>query len=137
VWQLRVPGITTPSDPQRLPDGTFMAVNYERPGAVVRFTSTGKVLWSYHPTSGHGMLDHPSLAAPLPNGLVAVNDDWRHRVVLIDPQTNRIVWQYGVDDQPGTSPGHLSYPDGLDLLLSPGIAPLHVDFPGPVVQGRP
>jgi hypothetical protein len=73
----------------------------------------------------------------LPNGLVAVNDDYRHRVVLIDPATNRIVWQYGTG-APGSGPGQLSSPDGLDLLLPGNVIPLHVDFASPVVQeGRP
>ncbi|MBI3648470.1 MAG: hypothetical protein HY240_06970 [Actinobacteria bacterium] len=138
VWQLHVPGITVPSDPQRLPDGTYMAVDYAHPGTVERFTSAGKVLWSYRPTSGHGELDHPSLAAPLPNGLVAVNDDFRHRVLLIDPATGRIVWQYGVTDQAGAGRGYLSFPDGLDLLLPDGTIPLHVDFATDRVRpGRP
>jgi outer membrane protein assembly factor BamB len=138
VWQLKVPGIRVPSDPQQLSDGTFLAVDYESPGAVVRFTRTGHVLWSYRPTSGPGVLNHPSLAAPLPNGLVAVNDDYRHRVILIDPATDRIVWQYGRTDRAGNGPHLLSYPDGLDLLLPGGVIPLHVDFPSiRVVVGRP
>jgi hypothetical protein len=52
----------------------------------------------------------------LPNGLIAVNDDYRDRVVLIDPATSRIVWQYGHTDQPGTAPGYLNTPDGMDFL---------------------
>src|SRR5207245_5589555 len=75
-WSVKVSGVPVPSDPQMLPDGSFLVVNYARPGGVVRFTRTGKVLWSYAPASGHGMLDHPSLGAPLPNGLVVVNDDY-------------------------------------------------------------
>ena len=35
------------------------------------------------------MLNHPSLAERLPNGLIAVNDDYRHRVVIIDPHTQQ------------------------------------------------
>ncbi len=35
--------------------------------------------------AANGMLDHPSLAELLPNGLIAVNDDYRHRVAFIDP----------------------------------------------------
>jgi hypothetical protein len=53
---------------------------------------------------------------PLPNGDVAVNDDYRHRVVVIDPRTNRIVWQYGHTDIPGTTPGYLNTPDGMDFI---------------------
>ena len=46
-----------------------------------------------------------------------MNDDGHHRVVIIDPATDRIVWQYGVTDVPGLTAGHLNTPDGLDLLL--------------------
>ena len=52
----------------------------------------------------------------LPNGLVAVNDDARHRVVVIDPKTNAIVWQYGHTDVAGSSAGYLTRPDGMDFL---------------------
>ncbi|HEX9235946.1 MAG TPA: PQQ-binding-like beta-propeller repeat protein, partial [Actinomycetota bacterium] len=138
VWSLHVREVRVPSDPQELPDHTFLVVSYDRPGRVVRFTSSGKVLWSYGPSSGKGMLDHPSLAAPLPNGLVAVTDDYGDRVVLIDPATNRIVWHYGHWRKPGTSSGYLATPDGLDLLLPDGSTPLHVDFASATVRnGRP
>ncbi len=137
IWARRPPGVVEPSDPQRLADGTYLVANYARPGAVIRFDRGGKVLWSYHVAAGHGMLDHPSLAAPLPNGLVAVNDDFRHRVVLIDPATNRIVWQYGTGTS-GSGAGQLSFPDGLDLLLPGNAIPLHVDFASQVVKaGQP
>ena len=95
VWSHQIPGVSVPSDPQRLADGSYLAASYVSPGAVVRFDRTGKVLWTYRPISGPGVLDHPSLAAPLPNGLIAINDDYNHRVVLVDPKTDRIVWQYG------------------------------------------
>ena len=44
---------------------------------------------------GADELNKPSLAVRLPNGLIAANDDWNHRVIIVDPRTNRIVWQYG------------------------------------------
>ena len=138
VWQRRVPGVGVPSDPQPLPDGSILTVDYGHPGGIVRFRPYGGVVWSYHPTSGPGVLDHPSLGAPLPNGLIAVNDDYNDRVILIDPATDRIVWQYGVTNVPGRSDGHLSIPDGLDLLLPGGVIPLHVDFRSPQIHyGRP
>ena len=71
------------------------------------------------------MLEHPSLAERLPNGLIAVNDDYRHRVIMIDPTTNAIVWQYGQTDQPGTGSNQLNTPDGFDLLLPDNTTPLH------------
>ncbi len=139
IWSARVPGLPVPSDPQRLADGTFIAVDYESPGGVVHFTKTGKVLWSFRRTSGPRVLDHPSLAAPFPNGLVAVTDDFHHRVILIDPERGgRIVWQYGSTNVPGTARGLLNIPDGLDLLLPGGVIPLHVDFATARVRpGRP
>jgi N-acetylneuraminic acid mutarotase len=138
MWSTPVPGLQVPSDPQPLADGSFLVVDYAYPGAVIRFTSDGKALWTYRPTSGSGELDHPSLGAPLPNGLVAVNDDYNHRVVLIDPTTDSIVFQYGHTGVAGTGPGYLNTPDGLDLLLPGGITPLHVDFPSTTVHpGRP
>ncbi len=133
VWSHQIPGVSVPSDPQRLADGSYLVASYVYPGAVVRFDRTGKVLWTYRPTSGPGVLDHPSLAAPLPNGLVAINDDYNHRVVLVDPKTDRIVWQYGTG-RAGTGVGQLAYPDGIDLLLPGGVIPLHVDFDRPTVH---
>ena len=51
-------------------------------------TARGQILWSLpRRQPGHGMLDHPCLAERLPNGLICVNDDYRHRVVVIDPTT--------------------------------------------------
>jgi hypothetical protein len=137
VWSRQIPGVSLPSDPQRLADGSYLVASYVSPGAVVRFDRSGKVLWTYRPISGPGVLDHPSLAAPLPNGLIAINDDYNHRVVLVDPKTGRIVWQYGTGTA-GWGVGHLSFPDGIDLLLPGGVIPLHVDFDAPTVHmGRP
>jgi outer membrane protein assembly factor BamB len=137
IWQHHLPGLVEPSDPQRLADGTYLVASYASPGAVIRFDHQGEVLWYYHPTSGPGVLDHPSLAMPLPNGLVAVNDDDNHRVVLIDPATNTIVWQYGTGT-PGTGPGQLAFPDGMDFMLPGNVLPMHVDFSSSTVHpGRP
>ena len=137
VWSLQIPGVATPSDPQRLADGSYLVASYESPGAVVRFNRNGRVLWSYRVARGRGALDHPSLAVFLPNGLVAVNDDYHHRVVLIDPATNRIVWHYGTGVS-GSGQGQLSFPDGIDLMLPGNVIPLHVDFASATARsGRP
>ena len=37
------------------------------------------------------------------------------RVMVIDPHTNTIVWQYGHTHVPGSAGGFLSNPDGVDL----------------------
>jgi hypothetical protein len=53
---------------------------------------------------------------PLSNGLVILNDDFRHRVLLLDPRTDAIVWQYGRTDAQGRSAGQLNTPDGINLV---------------------
>ncbi len=111
VFDLHVP-LYYPSDAQLDAHGNVVVADYHSPGAVIAITPQGKVLWRYAPTSGAGRLDHPSLATPLSNGLVAINDDDRQRIVVIDPRTLRIVWQYGHTDQVGTAPGYLHDPDG-------------------------
>jgi hypothetical protein len=44
------------------------------------------------------------------------NDDWNDRVIVVDPRTDKIVWQYGHTGVPGTAPGYLNIPDGVDLV---------------------
>ncbi|HEU4705709.1 MAG TPA: PQQ-binding-like beta-propeller repeat protein [Solirubrobacterales bacterium] len=124
VWSLQLP-LSYPSDPQQLGPDKYLVVDYADPGGIYEFNRAGKILWSYRPEGGNGRLDHPSLAEELPSGDIAVNDDYRHRVVIIDPKTKKIVWQYGVTGHPGTGPDHLRIPDGFDLLESGGRIPTH------------
>jgi DNA-binding beta-propeller fold protein YncE len=76
------------------------------------------VLWSYGPTSGPGELDKPSLAVRLPGGDVLVCDSDNDRIIVIDPQTDTIVWQYGHTHVPGSTPGYLHTPDSAILVAS-------------------
>ena len=124
VWSVKLP-IAYPSDPQQLGPDLYLVADYTTPGGLVEFTREGRIVWSYRPTSGTGMLDHPSLAEQLANGLIGINDDYRHRVVLLDPATNSIVWQYGQSDTTGTGHGFLNTPDGFDLLLPDSTTPTH------------
>jgi hypothetical protein len=116
-YAVRTP-TTYPSDAQLLPNGDILVAGLNTPRRIDVITPSGRVRWTYGPTSGPGELDRPSLAVRWPNGLYAVTDDWHHRIVVIDPRTRRIVWQYGHLGVPGASPGYLSKPDGLDLLPS-------------------
>jgi len=105
------------SDPQLTRNGNIIVADYARPGGVVILNRrTGAVMWRYQPSSGPGMLDHPSLAAMLPNGDVIVGDDFNDRVVIIDPHTKKIVWQYGHTAVGGTAPGYLHIPDGFEFI---------------------
>ena len=112
VWSVQLP-IAYPSDPQQLGSDRYLVADYTRPGGIYEFNRAGKILWSYHPSSGPGMLDHPSLAEPFPGGLIAVNDDYRHRLAIIDRHTRRIVWQYGHTDLPGPRPRLPQHPRRL------------------------
>jgi hypothetical protein len=108
------PGFTYPSDTNQVRPGLFLSVDYTDPGAIETFTNTGELRWRYEPTGG-AALNQPSLALPLPNGDILANDDKNDRVIVVDPRTNRIVWQYGHTRVPGSREGFLSNPDGVDL----------------------
>ena len=114
-WSTHVPGVLYPSDSNRVGPNRYLTVDYSTPGQIVMFDRRGKLLWRYAP-SGRNALDHPSLALPLPNGDVVCNDDRNHRVIVVDPRTHRIVWQYGHTGVAGHRPGYLDNPDGLDLV---------------------
>jgi hypothetical protein len=127
VWTVHIPSVNYPSDPQQLGADLYLMTDYDPPaeGRVLEFTRAGQVPWLYDATGGDGMLKKPSLAERLPNGLIMVNDDYRNRVVVIDPTTYSIVWQYGITDLAGTTPGLVSIPDGFDNLLANGTTPTH------------
>ena len=119
-WSVRAP-LAYPSDPQPLPHDRVLLADYSSPGHIVIMDRHGRALWRYGPTLGQAELNHPSLAIELPNGDIATNDDYRNRVVVIDPRTRKIVWQYGHTDQPGTAAGYLNTPDGMDFIpAAPG-----------------
>lgn len=109
-WAVHPPGVAYPSDTNEVYPGRYLTADYSRAGQLVEFGSHGQLLWRFRG------LNHPSLALPLPNGDVLVNDDHNHRVIVIDPVTNKIVWQYGHTGRPGAAPGYLNDPDGVDLV---------------------
>lgn len=115
VFSIAVPWVAYASDAQLLKDGSVLLADYSSPGGIVRVSPRGQLLWRYTPARYPDVLNHPSLAIMLPNGLIAANDDWNHRVVLIDPHRQTIVWQYGVTGVPGSAPGYLDVPDGIDF----------------------
>ncbi len=116
VWSMPAFGLRYPSDAMPTRDGQVIVADYSKPGRVIIFDPVKrKVTWDYFARSGEAMLDHPSLAQELPNGDVILNDDYRHRVIVIDRQTKQIIWQYGVTDHPGNGPGQLNNPDGIDI----------------------
>jgi DNA-binding beta-propeller fold protein YncE len=108
-WSTHPPGVLYPSDTNEVYPGRYLTVDYSNRGQVVEFDSHGRRLWRF------GGLNKPSLGLPLPNGDILVNDDFNNRVIVIDPVTHRIVWQYGHKGVAGSKPGYLHDPDGVDL----------------------
>jgi outer membrane protein assembly factor BamB len=115
LWSIRSP-VPYPSDAQLLPDGRVLVASFSIPGRIVILNRIGAITWSFGADSGPNRLAKPSLAVRWPNGLIAANDDYNHRVIVIDPRTKRIVWQYGHTGVAGSGPGYLNKPDGIDLL---------------------
>lgn len=115
-WTAHPPSVYYPSDSNQVGPDRYLTVDYSLPGQAVIFDQSGKVLWRYAPIGGPAELNHPSLGMGLPNGDILLNDDYNDRVVVIDPATNRIVWQFGHGGSPGSAPGYLDNPDGLDPL---------------------
>lgn len=114
-WSVHAPGVAYPSDTNEVSPDVYLTVDFSKPGQIVEFNSKGKLLWRYRP-KGKTALDHTSLAHALPNGDVIATDDRNHRVIVVDPKTNKIVWQYGKYRVAGKGAGYLNNPDGLDLL---------------------
>ena len=114
-WSTHPPRVRYPSDTNEIGPNKYLTVDYSSPGQVVVFNQAGQTLWRYAPT-GTNRLNHPSLALPLPNGDILLNDDLNDRVIVVDPQTNTVVWQYGHTAMPGVAAGYLDVPDGVDLV---------------------
>lgn len=115
-WSVHPPAVNYPSDSNQASPGRYLTVDYSSPGQVVVFDQAGQTLWRYRATTPPAELNHPSLGIALPNGDILLNDDHNHRVIVIDPSTDRIVWQYGHDQVAGSAAGYLDNPDGLDPL---------------------
>jgi outer membrane protein assembly factor BamB len=120
VFDIHVP-VAYPSDAQLDAQGNVVVADFSSIGQVVAVNPrTGVVIWRWRYPSGNRRLDHPSLATPLPGGLVSVNDDFRQRVVVIDPLRHRIVWQFGRTDVAGHGSLLLNDPDGHQPLPADG-----------------
>ena len=109
-WAANPPGVLYPSDTNEVYPGRYLTADYSDPGQIAEFTSSGRLLWRM------AGFNQPSLALPLPDGDILLNDDFNHRVCVVDPATKRIVWQYGHTGVAGRAPGYLSDPDGVDLV---------------------
>jgi N-acetylneuraminic acid mutarotase len=132
VWTVQLPSVAYVSDPQQIGSDLYLVSDYSNPsvnghlGQIVEFNREGQILYRYAPSSGPGELNRPSLTELLPSGVFMSNDDYRDRMIAVDPVTQALVWQYGVTDTPGTAPGMLNIPDGFDVLYPGGVTPTHL-----------
>ena len=124
AWSAHPPGVAYPSDTNEVYPGRYLTADYSDPGQIVEFDAHGRLLWRM------GGFNQPSLALPLPNGDILLNDDFGHRVVVADPVTNRIVWQYGHTGTAGQGPGYLNDPDGVDLVPPDSLMVTHAQTMG-------
>ncbi len=118
LWSVKAPNIRYPSDAFLTVDGKQVIVaDFWKPGRIVIFDpASRKISWEYFVKDGEKMLDHSSIARELPDtGDIFVVDDLRDRVMVIDRKTKEFIWQYGVTDTKGHTPGLLFYPDGFDI----------------------
>ncbi len=116
VFSMSLP-MKYPSDPQMTQSGNFLIAGYTKPGRIIEISRNGNIVWEFDGV-GTTTLDKPSLAIELPSGDVLSNDDYNHRVIVIDKQSKQIIWQYGVTGKPGNAPGQLNIPDGLDVIMN-------------------
>lgn len=114
IFSMKLP-VGYPSDPQLTHAGTILISDYRNPGQIVEVSRQGDVVWQYD-GDATTTLNKPSLAIELPNGNILANDDFNHRIIVIDKNTKQIIWQYGVTGKPGAGPGQLNIPDGLDVI---------------------
>jgi hypothetical protein len=51
-----------------------------------------------------------------------VSDKVNNRLIVVDPRTNTVVWQYGHTGVAGSTAGFLNNPTGMDLFPPNAIA---------------
>ena len=108
VWHITLPKVIHyPSDAMPVGPGLYALTDYANPAGLFVINQAGHIVWSYMVTSGPGRLNHASSINRLPNGNFLVSDDKNDRVVVINPGTNRIVWQYGITGHSGSGPDEL------------------------------
>lgn len=113
-WSVQVPGVSAIYESSEIGPDRFATVDHAVPGQVLTFDHTGKVFWRYAPT-GAQALNKPSLVLALPNGDFLVCDKANNRLIVVDPRTNAVVWQYGHTKIAGGGDGFLNNPTGMDL----------------------
>jgi hypothetical protein len=121
AWSVQVPGVSAIYQSAEVAADRYVTADEGFPGQVLTFDQTGKVWWRYAPT-GSQALNRPSMVIPLPNGDFMVSDKFNDRLIVVDPRTKAVVWQYGHTGVAGTTAGFLDNPTGMDLYPPNSIA---------------
>jgi hypothetical protein len=114
--EIRLAGWSAGSDASAFGRAGLIVAERRDPGAVEELDRNGAPLWRYGPSAGPGELDQPVLARVLADGDVLVVDSGNDRVIVLDPKSDAIVWQYGHTGIPGTRPGYLDDPLSATLV---------------------
>ena len=131
AWSVQVPSVKYIADPNEIGQDRYLTVDYSNPGQVVVFDHTGKVSWRFAPT-GEMALNIPSQAMPLPNGNYMICDRGNHRLIIVDPQSKAVLWQYGQTGVKGRGPGQLNFPTGMDFLPPDSLLAKHAATMGKI-----
>lgn len=114
---LALRGLRDPSDANAYGTSGLVVAGETDPGVVEELDArTGGVRWRYAPAAGPGHLDDPAQAFVLAGGNVLVVDSGNDRVIVINPKSERIVWQYGHTAVAGRTPGYLDDPGSATLV---------------------
>ena len=93
------------------PDGNLIVTDGQGQKVVKIDRATKKILWEYghreKPGNAPSYLHAPDLAFQTKEGGILINDGNNRRVIIVDPKTNQIVWQYGHNMAMGSKPGYL------------------------------
>ncbi len=108
VWHVTLPSVIRyPSDAMPVGPGLYALTSYANPAGLYVINRAGHIVWSYYVKTGAGALNYASSINRLPNGNFLVSDDKNDRVVVINPTTRKIVWQYGTTGVSGAGFDHL------------------------------
>jgi hypothetical protein len=120
------------NDAQRVGELTLMAGTGAPPGfepacpagcadnRVMLVDREGETVWQYGKFgvtgAGFNELSSPVQNTYLPSGHVLITDQGNSRIIEVERERNRIVWQYGMTGVPGIGRNQLNNPNSAELL---------------------
>jgi hypothetical protein len=113
-----------PAAPGALPGNLLIADRANN--RVIEVTPDRRIAWEFPRPGDLQPGQHfrwPDDAFYGPDGKsIVINEEEAHAIVLVDYQSHRIVWQYGVPERFGSRPGYLNGPDDAYLLADGSVS---------------